>query len=634
MLKRTIAVAVMAVALACAALADSYSEGRAAYERGDYARAARLFEAAVRERDDAPSHYAFGLATLKLRRYAEAARALEAAQQKDPSLKFARNAQFFQQRLAEARAGAARGGANQNNAGRGSMRFNRDEHLDQVAADMASGKAVMDYTGALTPADRAALEQAVNDARGRGFNLRFYLIQPNRAMLTREFMVEVKKYLNLTNDDIIVVASREGLYVTGKTGGSELDREEINRAVHQAVAASKQPPSGRTQFGVGMEEAGRLLVGEARSDRTTRRGVFGGLGVIGLGLLAAPVLFVIGRRKMKQQSFKNKLNDAINLLMNDINDRLGKEFDVNARFVNWQTEYEEIKKENNWKDHTRLDRLIVAMQDAVRQPERYFDYKPGVKEIKEAAAKLGAPVKPERSSDDVFDYFDGRPLKKEEAVVVSLRDRDGQEVRVLTSREHAEQMGRGEAPKVLTREVGGRQVHWSNDPTYDPYRDYRPYYGGPNWVDLWLLSQLFSPHSHYGYGIFPYYHPDYYYSPPHVDRPVTDFPGYGNWDGSSIDFGSTPGFEERGARQDQFLQDEASGGVDFAWGGDAGGGSSGGSESSWGSGGGSDWGGSGGGSGWDSGGGGSSWDSGGGGSDWGGSSDFGSSDSGSGSSDN
>lgn len=615
MFKRTIVITAICLMLSLSAFADSYDDARAAYDKGDYARAAQLFEAATRERGNASSYFGLGLSSLKLKRYAEAVNALQAAQAKDPTLKFAKSPQFFEQRLAEARAGAAKTGVG-GSAGKGSARFNRDEFLDQVAADLVAGKAVMDYTNTLTPADLSALEQSANDARGRGFNLRYYFIKPNRALLTREFMVEVKKYLNLTNNDIIVMASQEGLFATGKTGGSELDRDEINTAVKQAVAASKQPPAGRTPYGAGMAEMGRLLVSEARSDRMTRRGIFGGFGVILLGFVAAPIVFIIGRRKMKQKSFKNKLDQAINLLMNDINDRLGKEFDVNARFVNWQNEYEAIKRENNWKDHTRIDRLNAAMEDALRQPERYFDYLPGIKEIKEAAQKLGAPVTPQRSSDDVFDYFDGRPLKKDEAVVVSLRDRNGQEVRVLTSREHAEQMGQGNPPKVLTREVNGQQVHWSNDPSYDPYRDYRPYYAGTNWVDIWLLSQLFSPHSYYGYGIFPYYHHDYYYSPPYIDRSVSDFPGYSHWDhSSSIDFGSTPNFDQYQAQRDQYSRDDSSGGMDYAWGSSADQ-SSNDSGSSWGFGGdsgssdsgSSDWGSS---------------DSGGG-SDWGGGSDFGS----------
>lgn len=593
--------------------ADSLSDARAAYEKGDYARAAQLFEAATREQGNAMSYYGLGLSSLKLRRYDAAVRALETAQQKDPSLKFARSPEFFQQRLREAREGAARSGANN-----GSPRFSPDDHLNQVLGDLAAGKALMDYTGTLTPADMSALQQIINDARSRGFNLRIYLIKPGRSMRTRDFaMREARKYLNLGGNDILVIASQEGVYATGARGSSELDTSEINRAASEAAPYFRRSEPGRTGFGLGLEQFSRLLVGEARADRTTRRGIFGGLGVILLGLIAAPIIFIIGRRKMQQQAFKKKLDQAINLLMNDINDHIGQEFDVNARFVNWQSEYQEIKRENNWKDHTKIDRLIAALEDAVRQPERYFDYKPGIKEIKEAAAKLGAPAPPQRSSDDVFDYFDGRPLKKDEAVVVSLRDRNGQEVRVLTSREHAEQMAQGNAPKVLTREVNGQQVHWSNDPTFDPYRDYRPYYGGPNWVDLWLMSQLFSPHSYYGYGIFPYYHQDFYYAPPYVDRSVTDFPGYNHWDGSSgIDFGSTPNYE-RYERERQWggggESTENSGGLDFS----LGGGSSD-NSSSWG--GGSDFGNSN-----DSWGGGSDFgssDSGGG--DWGGGSDFGS----------
>lgn len=615
---RTLTAVLLLSLFTLTALADSLSDARAAYDKGDYARAAQLFEAATRERDNAISYYGLGLSSLKLRRYDVAVRAFETAQQKDPSLKFAKSPDFFAQRLREARAGA---GAGQSGGNSGSPRFNPDDHLNQVLGDLAAGKALMDYTGTLTPADTSALQQIINDARRRGFNLRIYLVKPGRSMKTRDFaMREARKYLNLGGNDILVIASQEGVYATGARGSSELDTAEINRAASEAAPFFRRSEPGRTGFGLGLAEFSRLLVGEARSDRTTRRGIFGGLGVILLGLIAAPILFVIGRRKMKQQAFKNKLDQAINLLMNDINDRLGKEFDVDARFVNWESEYQEIKREANWKDHTKIDRLIAALEDAVRQPERYFDYKPGIKEIKEAAAKLGAPAPPQRSSDDVFDYFDGRPLKKEEAVVVSLRDRNGQEVRVLTSREHADEMSRGNAPKVLTREVNGQQVHWSNDPTYDPYRDYRPYYGGPNWVDLWLMSQLFSPHSYYGYGIFPYYHHDYYYMPPYVDRSLSDFNGYNHWDGrSGIDFGSTPNYErDEREREQQWSGGEStenSGGLDFSWGG----GSSG-NDSSWG--GGSDFGG-GNDSSW---GGSSDWGSSDSSGDWGGGSDFGSSD--------
>jgi uncharacterized membrane protein YgcG len=343
--------------------------------------------------------------------------------------------------------------------------------------------------------------------------------------------------------------------------------------------------------------------------------------LLGAGAAAAGVGLVIGRRKLRQKSYQNKLNEGINLLMNEINDKLGKEFDINARFVNWQKEYEEIKATSNWKDHTRIDRLNATLQDAVRQPERYFDYLPGIKEIKEAAAKLGAPPPPQKNTDDVFDYFDGRPLKKEEAVVVSLKDRDGQEIRVLTSRAHAEEMGQGQIPKVLTREVNGRRVHWSNDPSYDPHRDYRPYdpyQRDISWVDLWMMSQIFNPHTYYGPAIYPYYHNDYYYSQPYYQQPMYDAPRDWNGDGV-IDFGEsqrhynepvshreTPSYHRDEPQQSY---DDNSGGIDFGWGG-----LSSSSDSSWSSSNSS-----------------SDWGSSSGSSDWGGGSDFGSSDSGGGS---
>ncbi|MFN7931651.1 MAG: hypothetical protein U0Y68_27710, partial [Blastocatellia bacterium] len=429
-----------------------------------------------------------------------------------------------------------------------------------------------------------------------------------RSVKTREFATRgLRQYANLQNNDLVVIASQEGIYATGNRKGSELDNAEITEAANKAAPYFKQQQAGRSGFGLGMAEFSRALVAEAVSDRRTRNVGYGTVGLLGLGAVGAGAAFVIGRRKLKQRAYKNKLDEAINLLMNEINDKLGKEFNVNARFVNWQKEYEDIKAGNNWKDHTQIDRLNATLQDAVRQPERYFDYLPGIAEIKAAAAKLGAPPPPQKSTDDVFDYFDGRPLKKEEAVVVALKDRDGQEIRVLTSREHADEMGHGQIPKVLTREVDGRRVHWSNDPSYDPYRDYRPYdpyYRGPNWVDIWMMSQLFNPHTYYGPAIYPYYHNDYYYSQPYYQQPIYDLPGARDWNGDGvIDFGEAqrhynePRYERETYHREEPSSgyDDASGGIDFGWGGGSSSSdsswSSSDSSSDWGSSGGSDFGG-------------------------------------------
>ena len=591
--------------LSSAIIADNYSDARKAYDAKDYAKAAQLFEAAVKEKNDAKSNYGLGLCYLRLKRNADAIKPLEAAQQLDPSLKFAPNQQFFAQRLAEARGGKPAGNA---------PRLVNDAQLDQVLADLTAGKAVMDYTNTLTPADKTELEKIVNDARGRGFNLRTYLVPPGRAIKTKEFTLrDVRKMGNLKANDIVVVASQEGVYATGLRGESELDNAEITKAAQAATPFFKQQEAGRSGFGLGMAAFSRALTAEASSDRSTRRTSYGFLGLLGLGAAGAGVAFVVGRRKLKQGAYKNKLNEGINLLMNEINDKLGKEFDVNARFINWQKEYEDIKATNTWKDHTKIDRLNVTLQDAVRQPERYFDYLPGIKEIKEAAAKLGAPPPPQKSTEDVFDYFDGRPLNKDEAVVVALKDKDGQEIRVLTSRAHADGMGQGQMPKVLTREVDGRRVHWSNDPSYDPRRDYQPYdpyQRNTSWVDIWMMSQLFNPHTYYGPAIYPYYHNDYYYSQPYHQQPIYDSPGARDWNGDGvIDFGeSQRRYNEPVSRPDdrgypveesQQSYGDNSGGIDFGWGGGSDSSSSS-SDSS------------------------SDWSSSSGSSDWGGGSDFGS----------
>lgn len=619
-MKKPMLCSLLLLAIAVAVLADNYSDARKAYEAKDYTKAAQLFEASVKEKNDAKSYYGLGITYLRLKRNADAIKPLQTAQQKDPTLNFAPGSdfatkkKFFEQRLAEARGGGAASNA---------PALIKDPHFDQVLADLVAGKTVMDYTNTLTPADKAELENIVTEARGRGINLRTYLVQPGRSIKTRDFATRgIRQFANLQNNDLVVIASQEGVYAAGNRKGSELDNAEITEAANKAAPFFKQQQGGRSGFGLGMAEFSRALVTEAVSDRRTRNVGFGTIGLLGLGAVGAGAAFVVGRRKLRQRAYKNKLDEGINLLMNEINDKLGKEFDVNARFVNWQREYEEIKATANWKDHTRIDRLNATLQDAVRQPERYFDYLPGIAEIKAAAAKLGAPPPPQKSTDDVFDYFDGRPLKKEEAVVVALKDKDGQEIRVLTSREHAEQMGHGQIPKVLTREVDGRRVHWSNDPSYDPRRDYRPYdpyYNSPNWVDIWMMSQIFSPHTYYGPAIYPYYHQDYYYSQPYSQQPIYDSPGARDWNGDGvIDFGEAqrhykePVYqhEERHYHREEPQQtyDDASGGIDFGWGG----GSSSSSDSSWSSSdSSSDWGSSSGGS--DFGGG----DSGGGGSDFG-----------------
>ncbi len=552
-------------AFAFSASADSFSDARKAYDAKDYTKATPLFESAVREKNEAKSNYGLGLSYLRLNRFSDAVKPLEAAQRLDPSLAFAPNRKFFEDRLAQARSGG--------NSKSTAPQSGNNAQLDQTISAFAAGASVVDVTNTLTAADKDELQKVVAEARGKKFNLRVAFLNAS-ASETQSFVLrDARKFLNLGENDIIVAASPAGVYAAGQQGNSELDKEEINLAVKAAAPFFKRQEAGRTGYGMGLVAFSRQLISEATSDRSTRRGSYGFLGFLGLGAAGAGVAFVIGRRKMREKSYQKKLDDGINLLMNEINDKLGKEFNVNARFVNWHKEYETIKAEGTWKDHTKIDRFNATLTDAVRQPERYFDYQPGIKEIKEAAAKLGAPPPPQKSSDDVFDYFDGRPLNKDEAVVVALKDKDGQEIRVLTSQAHADEMGQGQVPKVLTREVNGQRVHWSNDPSFDPRRDYHPYdpyQRNSSWVDIWMMSQIFSPHTYYGPSIYPYYHQDYYYSQPYYSQPMQDMHGYSDYGSNSIGFG-----EERHSRQHDYHSnsepqesyDNNSGGMDFGFGG-------------------------------------------------------------------
>ncbi len=590
--------------------ADSFSDARSAYDAKNYAKAAPLFEAAVREKNDAKSNYGLGLTYLRLNRSSDAIKPLEAAQRLDPSLAFAPNRKFFEDRLAQARSGG--------NAKATTPQLGNNAQFDQTISAFASGASVVDVTNTLTAADKDELQKVVAVARGKKFNLRVAFLNASASETQSFVMRDARKFLNLGENDIIVAASPAGVYAAGQQGNSELDKEEINLAANAAAPFFKRQEAGRTGYGMGLVAFSRQLISEATSDRSTRRGSYGFLGFLGLGGVGAGLAFVIGRRKLRQKAYQKKLDDGINLLMNEINDKLGKEFNVNARFVNWQKEYEEIKAKETWKDHKKIDRLNATLTDAVRQPERYFDYQPGIKEIKEAAAKLGAPPPPQKSTDDVFDYFDGRPLGKDEAVVVALKDKDGQEIRVLTSRTHADEMGQGQMPKVLTREVDGRRVHWSNDSTYDPRRDYQPYdpyQRNSSWVDIWMMSQIFNQNTYYGPAIYPYYHNDYYYSQPYSHQPIYDSPGARDWNGDGvIDFGESQRHynepvsrpDDRGypVEESQQIYDNNSGGMGFGSGSgdssDSGGsdwGSSDSSSSDWGggsdssdSGGGGDWG--------------------------------------------
>ena len=84
------------VIIACTSgvCADNYADARKAYEAKDYAKAAQLFEAAVKEKNDAKSHYGLGITYLRLGRRADAMRPLETAQQKDATLNFAPGSDF------------------------------------------------------------------------------------------------------------------------------------------------------------------------------------------------------------------------------------------------------------------------------------------------------------------------------------------------------------------------------------------------------------------------------------------------------------------------------------------------------------------------------------------------------------
>ncbi len=60
-MKKNLLCLLLMIACATTALADNYSDARKAYEAKDYAKAAQLFEAAVKEKNDAKSYYGLGI---------------------------------------------------------------------------------------------------------------------------------------------------------------------------------------------------------------------------------------------------------------------------------------------------------------------------------------------------------------------------------------------------------------------------------------------------------------------------------------------------------------------------------------------------------------------------------------------
>ena len=60
-MKNTSLCLLLIVACLTAVFADNYSDARKAYEAKDYAKAAQLFEAAVKEKNDAKSNYGLAI---------------------------------------------------------------------------------------------------------------------------------------------------------------------------------------------------------------------------------------------------------------------------------------------------------------------------------------------------------------------------------------------------------------------------------------------------------------------------------------------------------------------------------------------------------------------------------------------
>lgn len=127
------------------------------------------------------------------------------------------------------------------------------------------------------------------------------------------------------------------------------------------------------------------------------------------------------------------------------------------------------------------------------------------KRLREAAGSLNPkPLPPTYAR--LYDWFDGRPLAEEGAEVIRYRG-----MHLVVSKEHAEMIRQGKAPKLRVCKVGQNYVHWSQDPSFQPEQDAMKYEEshhqnylnhGIHWVDLWMYDYLFRHPTYYGGGYY------------------------------------------------------------------------------------------------------------------------------------
>jgi Putative Zn-dependent protease, contains TPR repeats len=533
--KRVLALLVLTISLAAAALAGPYEDANRAYRSGNYREAVRIAQAGIKQNPDETRLYvALGASKWKLGDRDGAREAWDTVIRRDPGLTSVNDDRGFLKLYREVGGKLQPGKAN---APQGGSAATLGEARDILNA-LSTGSVYVhpDLRGEVNPAD---LEAAVSDARPT--EVKVVVVPKLGPYPTRAAMADdLRKQLNVDNDAVVLVVTPKGISGASK----RLSNRQIENAALRGGAAEAYGQGG---LGAAAAAAVRSLGGAVQSDKTGDATRTGSILLVALGAVGGVLGFVTLKRKRELDEAKAPVEALRQEALKDLSyvdgylDLLpaGSEADEARRrraaaYERYSTATGILLQAKTAEDVRPAEPLLREAIRDLEECRKLIDLATGgtgvamaapelpslatdesrarahlkkLEEVRSAeeAARLQSEIEAIPESERGVSFFSGQPMPKSELVPVTLVI-DGQKRTVMATREEAEQIRRGETPRVRAFEDNGRYVPWYDHRGYDPYRDYyRGWgYGGltgmGTFVDLFLLSQLFGGGLFGGYG--------------------------------------------------------------------------------------------------------------------------------------
>lgn len=349
--------------------------------------------------------------------------------------------------------------------------------------------------------DEPRLQRVADDLKP--FTVKFAIVPLPDRNSRNAWAASLRRYLNVRDGAVIVLAPKmEGIRGGVSASSDVISPQEISRIVEANMATFST--QGYTQ---GLEQLARALREHVVAQQ--RRTALNVTMLIGIPtvLVLSGVAWVVRRRAQEVARLKNSLQDLRAQVLEGIEyldgyiDVLPEGEDASRarehrqRAAELQTQAVELmQRAKRPEDLWRAEHLLDKAQRAIENAKKYILRAGGDTTI-QVEEDMGESVAAESSliivpNDRTYAcYFCSKPptLGELQPVEITVGEKTQ---KVWACEECAQQLQRGQPPKVRVFRDDDQVRPWFDHPDYDPYRDYGRPYPGMDWVSLLLLGSL------------------------------------------------------------------------------------------------------------------------------------------------